>query len=363
LPIELLEFVGAVYEAASLPELWSNVLDGLAALVGARGGLLLTANIDQDVRWISSPSLNEVTKTFIREGWATRNVRGARLAPMRYPGFVADTSLLTEEEMRADPFYQDLLARYGLRRGAGTMIQIPNGDIIAITVEGEIPISPEAITLLDSIRPHLARSALMAARMRLERAKSAVEVLERIGLAAAVVYPNRRVLLANDLIGKLDGSVNIARFDRLTLAHPPSNQMLVDTLGGIVRGSLSGVMSIPIPAVDLAAPLVVHVLPVTGSAQDIFAGGLAIIIVTPVVMPGINCADILDTLFDLTPAEARIAALVGSGLTPRIAAQKLNITEETARSALKRVFSKAGVSRQSELTALLGTLLLRKSSD
>ena len=114
--IGLGEFLDTVYEAASLPELWSSVLDGLAGLVGARGGLLLTTNIDQDVRWISSASLNEVTHTFVREGWATRNVRGARLAPMRYPGFVADTSLLTEEEMQADPFYQDLLARYGLRR-------------------------------------------------------------------------------------------------------------------------------------------------------------------------------------------------------------------------------------------------------
>ena len=241
------------------------------------------------------------------------------------------------------------------------MFQIPNGDIMAITVEGEIAISPDAIALLDSIRPHLARSALLAARMRLERAKSAVEVMERIGLPAVVVYSNRRVLLANELIGKLDGSVNIVRSDRLTLAHPASNQLLTEALESIVRGSLSGVMSIPIPAIDLAAPLVVHVLPVAGAAHDIFADGLAIVIVTPAVMPGINRADILDTLFDLTPAEAKIAALVGSGLTPRIAAEKLSISEETARSALKRVFSKVGVSRQSELTALLGTLLLRES--
>jgi hypothetical protein len=48
-------------------------------------------------------------------------------------------------------------------------------------------------------------------------------------------------------------------------------------------------------------------------AHDIFGGGPAIVIVIPV--------DMLDTLFDLTPAEARLAALVGSDLTPRIAAE------------------------------------------
>ena len=53
------------------------------------------------------------------------------------------------------------------------------------------------------------------------------------------------------------------------------------------------------------------------------------------------------------------AALVGSGLAPREAATRLGIGEETARTALKRVFSKVGVSRQSELTALLTKLVLR----
>jgi DNA-binding CsgD family transcriptional regulator len=61
----------------------------------------------------------------------------------------------------------------------------------------------------------------------------------------------------------------------------------------------------------------------------------------------------------LTLAEARVAALVGSGLAPREAAAKLGIAEETARTALKRVFAKVGVSRQSELTALLAKLVLR----
>ncbi len=48
-----------------------------------------------------------------------------------------------------------------------------------------------------------------------------------------------------------------------------------------------------------------------------------------------------------------MVALVGSGLAPRATAEQLGITEETARTALKRVFSKVGVSRQSERVALL----------
>jgi len=61
----------------------------------------------------------------------------------------------------------------------------------------------------------------------------------------------------------------------------------------------------------------------------------------------------------LTLGEARVAALVGFGLPPREAASRLGIAEETARNVLKRVFSKVGVSRQSELVGLLTKLVLR----
>ena len=63
-------------------------------------------------------------------------------------------------------------------------------------------------------------------------------------------------------------------------------------------------------------------------------------------------------LLNVTTGEARVAALVGSGLAPREAAERLGISEETARTTLKRVFAKVGVSRQSELAALLSRLTL-----
>lgn len=63
-------------------------------------------------------------------------------------------------------------------------------------------------------------------------------------------------------------------------------------------------------------------------------------------------------LLNVTTGEARVAALVGSGMAPRDAAERLGITEETARTTLKRVFAKVGVSRQSELAALLARLTL-----
>jgi DNA-binding CsgD family transcriptional regulator len=54
-----------------------------------------------------------------------------------------------------------------------------------------------------------------------------------------------------------------------------------------------------------------------------------------------------------------VAARIGSGLPPKEAAEKLGVSVETARTVLKRVFEKVGVSRQSELAALMTKLVLR----
>jgi DNA-binding CsgD family transcriptional regulator len=97
---------------------------------------------------------------------------------------------------------------------------------------------------------------------------------------------------------------------------------------------------------------------VRGAAHDVFARARAVLIATPVVAREVPSAEVVQGLFDLTPAEARLAALIAAGDAPVPAAAKLGITPSTARSVLKRVFQKTGVSRQAELVGLLaGTAL------
>jgi DNA-binding CsgD family transcriptional regulator len=66
--------------------------------------------------------------------------------------------------------------------------------------------------------------------------------------------------------------------------------------------------------------------------------------------------EMLQEHLGLSPSESRIAALVAAGERPRDIAVKLGLTEESTRVILKRVFSKTGVSRQSELVALISNL-------
>jgi DNA-binding CsgD family transcriptional regulator len=61
-------------------------------------------------------------------------------------------------------------------------------------------------------------------------------------------------------------------------------------------------------------------------------------------------------LLGLTPAEARIAAAVGGGLSPRQAAAELDLSLNTVRSTLKLSFDKLGINRQSELARIVARL-------
>jgi DNA-binding CsgD family transcriptional regulator len=114
---------------------------------------------------------------------------------------------------------------------------------------------------------------------------------------------------------------------------------------------------------DVITPdLAVYVLPVSAqagpAAQFLTHTRAIVLVIDPRAGEPADPALVRDVL-GLTLGEARVASLVGSGLAPRAAAEQLGIAEETARSTLKSVFSKVGVSRQSELAALLARLVLR----
>nr|WP_319000290.1 helix-turn-helix transcriptional regulator [Burkholderia cenocepacia] len=63
--------------------------------------------------------------------------------------------------------------------------------------------------------------------------------------------------------------------------------------------------------------------------------------------------DIIRKLYDLTPAETSLALLLTNGLTLEEAAEESRISKNTARTHLRAIFSKTGVTRQAMLIRIL----------
>lgn len=62
---------------------------------------------------------------------------------------------------------------------------------------------------------------------------------------------------------------------------------------------------------------------------------------------------VIQGLFDLTAAEARVASRVAEGLALDQIPERRGVALATMRSQVKSIFAKTGVGRQSQLAALL----------
>ena len=96
--------------------------------------------------------------------------------------------------------------------------------------------------------------------------------------------------------------------------------------------------------------LVVHVTPVTERESDVRAHRVAalVLVVDPESRPRIDVGLVAKSL-NLTPAEGRVATMVGTGRTVRDIAAMTGRTEDTVRWHLKKIFRKQGISRQADL--------------
>jgi DNA-binding CsgD family transcriptional regulator len=353
--------IDRIYEAGLVTSLWPAVLVELGTAAGGSGGLLFAVR-DGYVRGVNAPEHDEAMPLFMRDGWAERDPLLPRATALNYPGFVTDGDLLSAEEIATNDVYCNFYRKHGLGYRAGTIVPIPNGDSIALIMPRHQdlgPVPPDTVRFLDGLRPHLARSSLAANRLGFERARAQADALQALGLPGAVLRGGGKVFAANGLFEALMPSLFQDRAQRVTLTDVTADALFGQALGASPAGDIRVVKSIPIAATTDRLPMVLHLIPVRGSARDIFSQATVILVVTPVDRAVVPTAEVLQGLFDLTPAEARVARGIAQAETLDALAAATGVNRETVRTQLKAVLSKTGVPRQQELVSLLAGKALR----
>jgi DNA-binding CsgD family transcriptional regulator len=348
--------INDIYEAAIVPDKWQGVLDRLAEIADGEGTLLFAAGPGAP-RWVSSMAIQGVVAEWIQSKWFLDNPRGHRLVPINEPRFLTDLDALTIEEMDASDYYTELLRPRGLGWCVGTSIRSPSGDTLVFSIEKahkKGPVPREVAERLDDLRPHLARAALLSGRLGLERALTAVATLEMIGLPAAAVTAAGKVISFNAGLSDRAPSIEIGANDLIRIASPAAQALFMEAVASNSGVRMNHGRSIPVGGTKQTAPFVVHVIPLRGAGLDIFTGALSIIFVTPVVPNSSPAPELLQALFDLSPAEARIASQLTDGRSIEQIAALNGLSHNTIRTQLKSVFAKTGVQRQAELVSLLG---------
>jgi DNA-binding CsgD family transcriptional regulator len=210
----------------------------------------------------------------------------------------------------------------------------------------------KAVEKLNELRPHLARSALLSARLQLQRARIASETLAALGLPALVLEEKDKVLAANCLIEALSGYVHWRARDRISLKDKAADNLLRDAIAAIdVAGG--SVRSFPVREAGAEPMMVAHVIPIRLSARDIFVRCAAALVLTPVTLPKAPPVELVQSLFDLTPSEARVARNLAAGETVEAIASAQGVSQNTIRAHVRGVLEKTGYNRQTDDVALL----------
>lgn len=351
----MLSLVDQIYESAFVPDEWEKTLQEMALQLEAYSAAMLVIDPRLPPLWSATPNSEQLLAEFAQSpDWYT-NRRLQRMLRKKYSGFMRLLDFSTYEELASD-YPDDRMSRAHLTGQVGSVMPMPDGSVVLFTMERTIGmrIFDEAdLVRLDSVRRHLARASMLSVRLRLQHAQTTVSTLAALGLPAAVVMANGTVLAVNPLFESHAKFMRPAAFGRLSIANRRVNGLLQEALSG--AASEAAVQSIPVPAQSNEdAPAVVHVLPLRRSARDVFDSGAALVVVTSYSRDGDVPSDaVLRGLFDLTAAEATLAALLAAGQTLAEAALDRGVSIPTARSQLAQIFRKTGTRQQSELVALL----------
>ncbi len=359
------EIEDRIYECSFVPELWPRVLDELAGLIEARGGSLFIVK-DGATYWSASEINRDRTEACASENWLFRGTFASRLFRSRHPGFIVEGDAFTPEELEVEPLYRDFLRPGGIGFGAATVFSMATGECVVLAVNRLLdrgPVERHYVDQLDLLRPHLARSILLSARLQLERANAASSALANIGLPALVLDERGKVLAANQLIEAMTDCVAWRAHDRVTLNDKAADQQLRDAIASIHLSDKAGVRSFPVRAANSDATTVAHLIPIRLSARDIFVRCAATFVLTPIAMPNSPPVELVQSLFDLTPAEARVARNLATGKSLDEIATTGGVSLNTIRTQVRGVLEKTGCNRQSEVVALLNGIYSPRLTD
>ena len=178
-------------------------------------------------------------------------------------------------------------------------------------------------------------------------------LIDDTGRAAAVVREDGTLVEANARARALLGLTGAIGGERLLSNVPAKRQALASALRSSVARTGAKISNPVLMQSPAGGFVIAHVTPLEHGEHGKEA---ALVLLADLHGTERRDAAQLLQLFGLTGAEAKLAALVGTGMPPKGAATELGISEHTARSTLKTVYDKLGIKKQSELGHLVARL-------
>ena len=353
--------IHAVYQSVQEADPWRSCLALLAGYFQiANAAIVVRPSTASDPGYlVSVPARGEAMDLAYRSKWYKFDPF-IDLPPERVM-LVSD--LMSDAQWQASAFFRDYL---GLEQASdashvmGVNITTQAGTITRLRLhryQHLPPFSVEDKQRLAMFVPHIKQAMTLTAHLNCNEMQKQIyeEGLERLNIGVIVLDESAQLLRANPTARHmLDSADGLKLLDRQlsasTAAETRELRRLITSAREHPKQVTAMCLSRPSGRRKLAA--VVRSIPLVAESEGRARPAVAIFLRDPDSLAE-PAHDIARQLFDFTPAEALLAIELLNGLSLDEAAEKLGILRNTARAHLRAIFSKTGVTRQSELVRVL----------
>ncbi|MFZ1988996.1 MAG: helix-turn-helix transcriptional regulator [Alphaproteobacteria bacterium] len=360
----LTSFVGDLYDSVCEPEFFQHLVDSYSARFGDTGVqlLLLDENRAPIVDVINSE------RSWARGEFESLTASDPRMAhclgnPNRVVSCIETAPLDVVERA---PIVGEFLDRPDVDlRWANLMVFDvgggANGLFVALRPRRRGPYADDDLIPMKAIAPHVARLTSLVFNLSQTNlwARSLEEALSGFGRGVLLVTRSAQILFANRAAEALlaSGSLKSSK-GKLTASQPEAERKLLSLIASVAESS----DSVTLPSNTLVLSngegkpiLFVRAWPLSVRAQPGVSQPVVALVVDDLRGPT-QLSRAVTAQVGLTPREHETAQALCRGDSVEAAAREMGISVETARSHVKAILAKLGVTKQKDAVLILSRL-------
>jgi DNA-binding CsgD family transcriptional regulator len=370
---KLLRLVGLAYDAAEQPALWHSFLRETASVLHCNLATFVLhdlTSLDGAIA-VTEGSSAEAERLY-EQVWGAKNIYMERGACCLEPGTVVHGGMLcTDDEILKSEYYNEFLRPNDWFYVAGGPV-VADGKIASMFSlqrprrKGQF--ADREISTLRFLMPHLQRAIRL--HQHLHTLRHGLQALNALTIGVVTVSASGKMLFANKCAERIlahEDGIGLTR-KGIVAASGAMAQRLKDLIA-LVAETTNGVS---IHAGGLLAierrsgrrPYFVLVSPMRFSLLTCTAEKpAAILFINDSEQRVRHAPAVLRDLFGMTPAECRVALLIGDGRSRSEIADLLNVSSNTLKSQMASIYRKTGISQQAQLVHLLARLPVSDAAD
>ena len=361
-----------VYETSVDPTLWPRLLERFAGLMGGHAAALRSYDLLSEAGAVMAVGLDAEVLDGQFRNFASRNplksspeqLRQMAKADFRYvPGMKRDVEWLPKSEFERTEYYNDLYRPLDIHADISIGFASANAVWTGVDVyraKSQGAFTDEDIALCEALLPHLVRAWKLSRKFAgargvgealadfVDASPHGLFILDGAGLVQHVNSTGRRLLARPNGLQLVGG--------RLCAGAPDTTRQLHGLIERAGRGDhgprIGGSLALANPGG--LRPLSLTVAPMRAEqASPLFDGPAVLVCVTDLEASVSLPQERLRDLFNLTPAETRVAVALFEGLDPKLAGEKLDVSVWTVRRHLAEIFAKTQTGSQAALARLM----------